>query len=259
MLKARIIPILTFNGFGLVKTKQFKSPRMVGNAVQAAKLFNSRNVDELVFVDIFASQQKRKHNLRLIKEVIDQCMMPVSIGGAVSSIDDIQGLLKVGADKVVIKTKAIEDINFVKEAASIFGSQCITIAVDFYKDEKGNYKVHWFKDLDLTLGDFIQNCEKHNAGELIINSVDRDGMKNGFEIDAYKQALELTTLPVVAAGGGGNPKHYQDLFRETSIEAVASSSIFYFTQYTPNDIKRALRDVDVPVRLSEGYKPINNY
>lgn len=259
MLKVRIIPILTFNGFGLVKTKQFKNPRMVGNAVQAAKLFNSRNVDELVFIDIFASQQGRKHNLKMVKEVINQCMMPVAIGGAINTIDDINMLLKVGADKVVIKTRALEDISFIHEAASVYGNQCISIAVDFYKDDSGMYKIHSKKSIDLTMAQFITDCEKNGAGELIVNCVDRDGMQNGFEINAYKEALKLSSLPIVAAGGGGHPDHYQELFSKTGIEAVASSSIFYFTQFTPNDIKRALHDIGIPVRLSNEYKPINNY
>ena len=115
MLKLRIIPVLTFNGFGLVKTKQFKNPRMVGNPVQAARVYNSRGVDELAFIDITASKQKRKLNLKLVGDVIKECFMPVTIGGAVSTIEDINNLLKIGADKVVIKSAALTDLNFIKE------------------------------------------------------------------------------------------------------------------------------------------------
>ena len=120
MLKVRIIPILTFNGFGLVKTKTFTNPRMVGNPVQTARVYNSRGVDELVFLDIFATSQKRKINLKLVADVIKECYMPVAIGGGIESIEDINALLKIGADKVVIKTKAITDKKFVSEAVSFF-------------------------------------------------------------------------------------------------------------------------------------------
>src|ERR1700746_580058 len=130
MLKARIIPILTFNGFGLVKTKKFTNPRMIGNPVQAAKVYNSRGVDELVFLDIFATEQNRKINLKLVKDVIKECYMPVAIGGGIQNIEDINDLLKIGADKVVIKSKALTDIEFIKESVAFFGSQCITIAID---------------------------------------------------------------------------------------------------------------------------------
>ena len=130
MLKVRIIPILTFNGFGLVKTKQFQQPRMVGNPVQAARVYNSRGVDELLFLDIFATKQKRKLNLKMVSDVIRECFMPVGIGGGIDNIEDIRDLLKIGADKVIIKTAAINDPDFVNKAADFFGAQCISVAVD---------------------------------------------------------------------------------------------------------------------------------
>jgi cyclase len=136
MLKVRIIPILTFNGFGLVKTKKFTNPRMVGNPVQAARVYNSRGVDELVFVDIFASSQNRKVNLKLVADVIKECYMPVAIGGGIETIEDINNLLKIGADKVIIKTKALLDAKFIDEAVAFFGSQCISIAIDAYGTPK---------------------------------------------------------------------------------------------------------------------------
>ena len=139
MLSCRVIPILTFNGFGLVKTKEFApNPRMVGNAVQAAKVYNSRNVDELVFLDIYASDKNRKINLQMVRLIINECFMPVAIGGGIKNIQDIQDLLAIGADKVVLKTKIIEDPEFINEAASVFGNQCITIAIDAVKEEE-NY------------------------------------------------------------------------------------------------------------------------
>lgn len=248
MLKARIIPILTFNGFGLVKTKQFSNPRMVGNPVQAARVYNQRGVDELVFLDIFASEQKRKINLKLVADVIKECYMPVAIGGGISTIEDITNLLKIGADKVVIKTKALTDTGFVKEVVNIFGSQCITIAVDAIKVDNG-YKIHNKIGIELSLYDFIQSMMACEVGEFVVTSVDNDGMMNGFDCDLVNYVLAKTNIPVIAVGGGGDMKHYRELFCKTKTEAVGSASIFHFTQYTPLDIKNEIRQINIPVRI----------
>lgn len=248
MLKARIIPILTFNGFGLVKTKQFSNPRMVGNPVQAARVYNQRGVDELVFLDIFASEQKRKINLKLVSDVIKECYMPVAIGGGITNIQDITDLLKIGADKVVIKTKALTDEAFIKEAVSVFGSQCITIAVDAVKSAD-TYKVYNRLNLDILLEDFIKKMEDCEVGELVVNSVDNDGMMNGFDTELINHVLNQTKLPVIAVGGGGTMQHYSDLFSNTKVEAVGSASIFHFTQFTPLDIKNEIKKIGIPVRI----------
>ncbi len=246
MLKARIIPILTFNGFGLVKTKRFSNPRMVGNPVQTAKVYNSRGVDELVFLDIFASTQKRKLNLKLVSDVIKQCYMPVAIGGGVDSIQDINDLLKIGADKVIIKSQALLNIDFIKEAVSFFGSQCISIALDGYKTASG-YKVYNTLGVDISVDDFVSKLP--NVGEFILMSVDRDGMMEGFDIQLINHVSKLTNIPIIAAGGGGNMDHYKQLFLQTDIRAVGSSSIFHFTQFTPLDIKNELSQIGIPVRI----------
>lgn len=248
MLKTRIIPILTFNGFGLVKTKQFSNPRMVGNPVQAARVYNQRGVDELVFLDIFATEQKRKINLKLVSDVIKECYMPVAIGGGISSIQDITDLLKIGADKVVIKSKALTDVVFIREAVSVFGSQCITISVDAFKSDEG-YKVFNKMNFDLLLHDFISRMEEAGVGELILNSVDQDGMMNGFDTDLVNEVLNKTKLPVIAVGGGGDKSHYTTLFSNTKVEAVGSASIFHFTQFTPLDIKNEIKKLNIPVRI----------
>lgn len=248
MLKIRVIPILTFNGFGLVKTKQFANPRMVGNPVQAARVYNSRGVDELVFIDIFATRQKRKLNLAIARDIIKECFMPVGIGGGIDSIEDINNLLKIGADKVVIKNQALVNPGFIKEAAHFFGSQCITISVDAKKTSNG-YRIHNDLGLDIGVNDFIHQMEDLGAGELVITSVDNDGMMKGFNIELVSQTENLTSLPLIVVGGGGEMEHYKDLFSQTGVEAVGSASIFHFTQYTPMDIKRELHSIGKPVRI----------
>lgn len=247
MLKNRIIPILTFNGLGLVKTKGFKNPRMVGNPVQTARVYNSRGVDELIFLDIYATKQSRNINLSLVKEVIKECYMPVSIGGGIQTIDQINDLLKIGADKVVIKSKALTDKKFLKEAINFFGSQCICISVDVLF-VNNNYLIYNDLGLKIFLEEFITEMSLINAGEFLVNSVNNDGVMNGFDIDLINKVEKMTTIPVIAAGGGGKPEHYSTLFNKTKINAVASSSIFHFTQYTPLDIKNELKKFNFPVR-----------
>lgn len=248
MLKVRIIPILTFNGFGLVKTKQFGNPRMVGNPVQSARVYNNRGVDELVFIDIFATTQKRKINLKLVADVIKECYMPVAIGGGIETIEDINNLLKIGADKVIIKTKALLNKDFIKEAVAFFGSQCISISVDAYKTSEG-YKINNKVGLDKSLDDFIKEMIECKVGEFVLVSVDNDGIMNGFDTELVNYVEKMTNIPIIAVGGGGNMEHYNELFSKTNVQAVGSASIFHFTQYTPLDIKNELKSINIPVRI----------
>lgn len=248
MLKVRIIPILTFNGFALVKTKQFANPRMVGNPVQAARVYNSRAVDELAFIDIFATKQSRKNNLKIVQDVIRECFMPVAIGGGITSVKDINDLLKIGADKVIIKTASLIDKNFIREASEFFGAQCITIAVDAYR-QNDQFKILNTAGRDITMSDFILEMQETGAGEIILNSVDKDGTMNGFDIELIQEAEKITKVPMICVGGGGNLDHYLELFQQTNCEAVGSASIFHFTQFTPLDIKNSLKHINKPVRL----------
>ena len=248
MLKTRIIPILTFNGFALVKTKQFNNPRMVGNPVQAARVYNSRGVDELMFIDIFATKQNRKINLKIVKDVISECFMPVGIGGGINSLDDINDLLQVGADKVIIKQVSFSNPNFISSAANFFGSQCICISIDVFK--KGNeYFILNDNGDSIKIIEYIKIVQNLGVGEIILNNVDCDGMMNGFDIELYNIVSSLVKVPIVYVGGGGNLDHYEELFSETNCNAVGSASIFHFTQYTPLDIKNRLKSIGKPVRI----------
>jgi len=248
MLKIRIIPILTTNGFALVKTKQFANPRMVGNAVQAARIFNSRGVDELVYIDIFASKQDRKINLKTAKDVIGECFMPVGVGGGIKEIEDINNLLQIGADKVILKKQAIVNPDFIERAANFFGSQCISVSVDVVRNEN-EYMIYNDLGIQIRLIDFVKKIQDMGAGEILLNSVDRDGMMNGFDINLVNIVQKISNIPIVVIGGGGDLEHYKVLFNETDCQAVGSSSIFHFTQYTPLDIKNELLKFGKPVRI----------
>jgi len=260
MLKCRVIPILTFSGLALVKTKGFAgNPRMVGNAVQAAKVFNSRNVDELVFLDIYASDQKRKINLHMVRSIINECFMPVAIGGGITTIQDIHDLLAIGADKVVIKNKIIEEPEFINVAANIFGNQCITLAID--AEKRGDmYYLYNRLNKEILLVDFLKRISTNNFGEIILTSVNNDGMMNGFDIELVQMVEKLINVPIVVTGGAGEPKHVKELFSKTNIEAVGAASLFYFNRYTPYDLKKAIESVGKPVRIiGKSYIPINEH
>lgn len=251
MLKCRVIPVLTFSGLALVKTKGFAgNARMVGNAVQAAKVFNARNVDELVFLDIYASDQKRKINLNMVRSIINECFMPVAIGGGINSIEDIYDLLAVGADKVIIKNKIIEEPEFINAAANVFGNQCITLAIDAEKIGE-SYFLYNRLNKEIPLVEFLLKISAYNFGEIILTSVNNDGMMNGFDIELVQLVEKLIEVPIVVTGGAGEPSHFEELFSKTTIEAVGAASIFYFNRYTPYDLKKAMASVNRPVRLTD--------
>ncbi len=248
MLKLRLIPVLTFDGISLVKTKEFSESRIVGNPIQAARVYNSRNVDELVFIDIKASEQKRKINLSLVKKVIDECFMPVTIGGGINTFDDINNLLGIGADKILIKSKAIDDPIFIENAVKYFGSQCISISVDVIKKNEQFFIYNLHKN-DLQLNDFINEMNKIKVGEFIVNAVYKDGLMNGFDSKLYKIISNISSVPIVALGGAGKPEDFTKLIESGFFGGLASSSIYHFTQYTPNDIKLVLNESEIPVRI----------
>ena len=248
MLKQRIIPVLTFNGISLVKTKKFNNPRIVGNPIQAARIYNNRNVDELIFIDINASPQKRNINLPLVKKIIDECFMPVTIGGGIETFDDINNLLKIGADKVLIKSKAFDNPDFISSAVDYFGSQCISISVDTI-NYKNSYWIYHYEKTMRTLEEFIDSMIECQVGELVINAVHNDGMQQGFDCELYNNISSVTNIPLVALGGAGSPEHFSLLAKSGFNGGLAAASIFHFTQFTPLEIKKRLKNDNIPIRI----------
>ncbi len=248
MLKRRIIPFLSFNGFALVKTKRFRSPRMVGNPTQAARVYNARGVDELILCDILASKQGRVPPIMMLKEILKECFMPVGVGGGINTIQQISDLLSVGADKVIIKSLALSNPDVLEESVRIFGSQCICVAIDV-KQINLKYCIYHEGAHQITLDDFIKRMEDAGVGEYMITSTEHDGVMAGFDLELAKQARVLTRKPIIFSGGAGTPHHFVDLFKMAEVDAVAAASIFHFTQYTPLDIKKELNKHGVPVRL----------
>ncbi len=183
--------------------------------------------------------------------IINECFMPVALGGGIKTLEDIDNLLAIGADKVVLKSKIIDDPEFINEASAVYGNQCITLAIDAIKKEDGHYYLYNRLDKKLLLFNFLEKLKNYNFGEIILTSVNNDGMMSGFDIELVQQVEKITNVPIVVSGGAGVPNHVKELFSKTHIEAVAAASIFHFTRYTPRDLKLAIQSVGRPVRLVE--------
>lgn len=251
MLKIRIIPTLLFKEVGLVKGIQFDSWRRTGTAMQTIKVYNLREVDEIIFVDITATKDGRSPDFSTIDELADECFMPMTVGGGVHSLEDARRLVEVGADKVSINSALIDQPSIVEAIARSYGSQFVVASIDVrYMD--GRYVVHTHagtRPVSLPLLDLVKQVEDLGAGEILLTSIDRDGTMQGYDIELNGMVSAATRLPVIASGGAGSYEHMADVLRQTSVSAVAAASIFHFTEQTPLEAKRYLKAQGFAVRL----------
>lgn len=231
MFLPRIIPVLLLKGKGLVKTVKFKDPKYIGDPINAVKIFNDLKADELVFLDITASKEGRTVSVDLVKDIGDEAFMPFGVGGGISSIEQIERLLKVGAEKVIINTNAFLKPELITESAKIFGSQSIVVSLDAKKSIFGKYSC-WIKDGSENTNvhpiELAKKAESLGAGELIINSIDLDGMMTGYDLELIKGISDSVSIPVVACGGAGNLEHFRQAYFEGNAHALSAGSIFVF-------------------------------
>lgn len=250
MLKHRVIPCVLLKDWQLTKSVKFQEFRTIGHTKVTSKIYNRRNVDELIVLDIDASSSQKSINLKALGEIADECFMPLTLGGGVKSLQDINDLLSIGADKISINTIALQNPQFIKEASSKFGSQCIVVSIDVIKDENV-YKIY-NKNLgvlkDLELVSWVRRCEELGAGEILLTSVDNDGCECGYDTDLISLVAKSVNIPIIANGGAATPNDAVKAIN-SGADAVAAASIFHFTQYTPNNIKEALKEADIAVRL----------
>lgn len=231
MLSIRIIPVLLLKNKGLVKTVQFKSPNYIGDPINAVKIFNEKEVDELIFLDITATKEKRKPNLDYLREIATECFMPLGYGGGIRSLEDIRNILGTGIEKVIINSYAALEPLFIKEATNHFGSSTIVVSIDYKKDILGRLRVYTEGGENKTNFhpiDFANLMCEYGAGELIINSINNDGTMKGYDIPFIKEILKQTTVPVVACGGAGKIEHIGQLVKETKIQSAAAGSMFIY-------------------------------
>jgi cyclase len=224
------MPCLLLRGKGLVKTIKFKDPTYLGDPINAVRIFNEKETDELIFLDITASLEKRSVYLDVVKQIGDECFMPFAVGGGIRSIQTIRDILSAGAEKVVINSYAAENPSFIKEAAAIFGNQSIVVSIDVKKKLLGKYESYIYGATQSTKRDpveFSQLMEHMGAGEIVINSINQDGMREGFDLNLIHAVSSAVTIPVIACGGAGNLGHIVDAVHNGAA-AVAAGSLFVF-------------------------------
>jgi len=231
MFLPRIIPVLLLKGKGLVKTVRFKEPKYIGDPINAVKIFNDLKADELIFLDITASKEGRIVSVDLVKDIGDEAFMPFGVGGGISDIKQIEHILKAGAEKVVINTNAVLKPGLIEEAARIFGSQSIVVSLDTKKTLFGKYEC-WIKDGSENTKehpiDLAKKAEDSGAGELIINSIDLDGVMTGYDFEMIRSIADIMSIPVVACGGAGKLEHLKEGYFKGNAHALAAGSMFVF-------------------------------
>jgi cyclase len=254
LLKVRIIPTLLHKDFGLVKGVGFNSWRRTGSVMQAVKVYNLREVDELIFLDVAATPAGRSPDFNLIDDIADECFMPLTVGGGVSSLADFERLLAVGADKVAVNTAAIADPSLIEKAAARFGSQCVVVSIDFRRSPSGGLAVHdrcGTRSTGLQVLDWARTVERLGAGEILLTSIERDGTMQGYDEEAIREVAASLSIPVIASGGAGSYAHMRTAI-EAGAAAVAAASIYHFTELTPLATKAYLKQAGIPVRLLWG-------
>ena len=255
MLKARIIPCLDVKDGRVVKGVNFVNLRDAGDPVEQAKVYDAAGADELCFLDITASHEKRDIMLDVVRHTAEECFMPLTVGGGVRTLDDVRNLLLAGADKVAINTAAVHNPDFVTQASEKFGAQCIVVAIDAKQVGDGKWEIFTHGGREPTGIDavaYAKDMQARGAGEILLTSMDRDGTGNGFDLALTRTIADALTIPVIASGGVGTLDHLVEGVTEGHATAVLAASIFHFGTHSIGEAKTHMAAADVPVRLEAG-------
>ncbi len=251
MLTKRIIPCLDIKNGRTVKGVNFLDLRDAGDPVELAAKYAQEGADELVFLDISATEERRKTLANLVLRVAGQVNIPFTVGGGISSVADVDILLKSGADKVSVNSSAVKNPQLINELSAKFGNQCIVVAIDA-KQIDGQWKVHLVGGkvpTEIDLFDWAKEVEQRGAGEILFTSMDHDGTKNGFANEALAKLAETVNIPVIASGGAGNTQHFIDTFKEGKADAALAASVFHFKEIEIHRLKSDLQSAGIPVRV----------
>jgi len=254
-LTKRIIPCFDVADGRVVKGIRFVDLRDAGDPVELAKVYYEEGADELVFLDIKASPDRRDTAVQMVRSIADQIFIPFTVGGGIRTLEDVRAMLESGADKVSINTAGVENPEFIREAARKFGSQCIVVAIDAKRIGDGGWQVHTYGGSDggtpveLNAVEWAVRCAELGAGELLVTGMDADGTQDGFDIGLTSAISEAVSIPVIASGGAGNPQHMLEAIVDGKADAVLAASIFHFGTYRIREVKAYLAEHSIPVRL----------
>lgn len=252
MLARRIIPCLDVRNGRVVKGTKFEDIQDVNDPVVLGKFYSDSGADELVFYDITASNEERKTSLEFVKRVAHEINIPFCVGGGVSTLEDFKYILRSGADKVSVNSSAVKNPNLIKQASERFGNQCVVLSIDAKKNENESWDVYVKGGRENTCMDAVEWAVRGvelGAGEIVVNSIDEDGMKNGYDLELLKKITQSVNVPVIASGGAGKMEHFLDAVKYADADGILAASVFHFNEIGIMDLKKYLRDNGVSVRL----------
>ena len=253
MIAKRIVPCLDVKDGRVVKGTQFVDLRDAGDPVKMAKFYDEAGADELVFLDITASHEGRKTMLEMVRRTAEQVFIPFAVGGGISEIEHVREIVSAGADKVSLNTAAVENPALITAGAERFGSQCIVLAVDAkWNPDMNDWEVYTYggrKPTGKSALTWVEEAEKYGAGEILLTSTDCDGGKDGYDLGLTKAVAERVNIPVIASGGAGTMEHFFDVFTIGKADAALAASVFHYSEFTVNEVKKYLAGREVSVRL----------
>ncbi|WP_307976243.1 imidazole glycerol phosphate synthase subunit HisF [uncultured Streptococcus sp.] len=252
MLKKRIIPCLDVKDGRVVKGVNFVDLTDVGDPVDSAKAYYEAGCDELVFLDITATREERDTTVDMVRRVADQVFIPFTVGGGIRSVEDMNKMLKAGADKVAVNSSVLANPQLIADCAQKFGSQCVVVAIDARKEEDGTWHVYVAggrKDTGRDLIEWTREAVSLGAGEILLTSMDKDGTKSGFDIDMLNAVASVVNVPIIASGGAGTIDHMVEVFQQTPATGALAASIFHYGEIAIADTKKAMAEAGLEVRL----------
>lgn len=251
MLAKRIIPCLDVRDGKVVKGVNFVGIREVGDPVECAMEYDRQGADEICFLDITATHEGRSTMIDVVRKTAEHVFVPLTVGGGIRSVEDFREILRAGADKVSVNSAAVKNPALISQAAEIFGSQCVVVAIDAKRDGQGNFHVVVHggrKDTGLDAVEWAKQCQELGAGEILLTSMDTDGCKEGFDLELTRAVCDAVAIPVISSGGCGRLEHFSQVFEETGADAALAASLFHFRELTVEEVKNHLAEHNIPVR-----------
>ena len=252
MLAKRIIPCLDVRDGKVVKGVNFVGIREVGDPVECAMEYDRQGADEICFLDITATHEGRSTMIDVVRKTAEHVFVPLTVGGGIRGVEDFREILRAGADKVSVNSAAVKNPALISQAAEIFGSQCVVVAIDAKRDGQGNFHVVVHggrKDTGLDAVEWAKKCQELGAGEILLTSMDCDGTKNGYDIELTRTIAENVSVPVIASGGAGTLEHFKEALTDGKADAALAASLFHYKELEIRQVKEYLQGYDIPVRL----------